>query len=365
MASDNRSHEIDVAAPMGAAAPRSPEATDVAVEMSGLTKRFPVRRTWADMLRHPGHRSNLVAVDQVSCSIERGEFFGLLGPNGAGKTTLFKLLSTLILPDEGTARICGVDLRSDPRGVRSFVNPVIADERSLNWRLSATENLCLYATLHGLKDQARERRIGEILEVVGLEDARHKTVGAFSSGMKQRLLLARALLSTPRVLLLDEPTRSLDPISARNFRLFLRNEIVSRQSCTVILATHNTEEALDLCDRVGVLDQGRLVAVGTPAELTHRVAGARYRVWTKTPNHRAFRALDHELGVSRVAQIGDGGDWGIVELTLAADGDASATVLESLIHRGVSVARFERVQLPLADLIEDLLQSSDRAGFDA
>ncbi|HUE95141.1 MAG TPA: ABC transporter ATP-binding protein [Longimicrobiaceae bacterium] len=340
-------------------------SSEVLLEIVGLTKRFPVRRSWAEMLRSPGRSRRVVAVDAVTCSIARGEFFGLLGANGAGKTTIFKLLSTLIVPDEGTARVAGFDLRSQPEGVRSILTPVIADERSLNWRLSAEENLRLFAAFHGLAGEAAERHLRDLLAVVGLQDARHKVVGAFSSGMKQRLLLARALVSTPRVLLLDEPTRSLDPIAARDFRLFLKDDIVGRQGCTVLLATHNSEEVLDLCDRVGVLDRGRMIAVGTPADLSHRVSGVRYRVWTDTPEHPAFRALDETSGLTPLTHVVDPDGWKVVELTLTGDGAQPAEVLGSLVRSGVSVARFERVQAPLAELIEDLMRSNPPGSSDA
>jgi ABC-2 type transport system ATP-binding protein len=150
-------------------------------------------------------------VQHVSCDVQPGEFFGLLGPNGAGKTTLFKMLATLTSPDEGWATVHGVDVMKDPRAVRRMIAPVAADERGLHWRLSALENLRLFATLYALRGSELQARIDEVLGVVGLRGAERRTVGTYSSGMRQRLLIARALLIRPRVLLLDEPTRSLDP----------------------------------------------------------------------------------------------------------------------------------------------------------
>lgn len=357
--------EAVLAIPATTAAPHASTSPEAVVDVCGLTKRFPVRRSWAQMVRHLRRRRYLVAVDEVSFRVAEREFFGLLGPNGAGKTTLFKTLSTLIEPDGGTARVAGYDLRAEPQRVRSVLTPVIADERSLNWRLSATENLRLYATLYGLEGQTHRRRIAELLKIVGLDDAEHKIVGAFSTGMKQRLLLARALLATPRVLLLDEPTRSLDPIAARNFRAFLREEIVARQGCTVLLATHNSEEALDLCDRVGVLDRGRMVAIGTPAELTRRSTGFRYRVWTRMPDHPAVRLLEDLPSVSHVTYGEDSDGWGVIDLSLTDGGDQPAEILDTLVQGGVRVARFERVELPLADLIEDLVRSNGAGASNA
>src|SRR5690606_10731394 len=166
-------------------------------------------------LTRPWHRPEPVTVvDHVSFDVNTAEFFGLLGANGAGKTTLFRMLGTQLLPDGGTAQIDGRDIVRESRAVRELLTPVVADERSLNWRLTASENLDLFATLYGIPREQRRARVRELLERVELHEAGSKMVGTFSSGMKQRLLIARALLPNPRVLLLDEPTRSLDAVSA-------------------------------------------------------------------------------------------------------------------------------------------------------
>jgi ABC-2 type transport system ATP-binding protein len=202
---------------------------------------------------------------------------------------------------------------------------------------------------------------------VELADAGEKMVGRFSSGMKQRLLIARALLARPRVLLLDEPTRSLDPISARRFRGFLREEISGRQGCTVLLATHNTEEALELCDRVGVLDHGELLAVGTAGELAAEIGEDRYRVWTRSPAHPAFDAVGaRHLG--RGVAPREGGPtagWTPVDLDIPGGAERAAEVLALLVDSGVSVSGFERVRLSLADLIERIVERRRRGSSDA
>src|SRR5262245_8535234 len=228
----------------------APPAPAPVVRVAGLTKAFTKRRGLREMLRSPRARERATAVESVSCEIAPGEFFGLLGPNGAGKTTLFKMLATVLLPDAGTATIDGHDVVRDSAAVRRVLTPAVGDERSLQWRLSARENLELFAALLEVPRREQRSRIDGLLAEVGLADTGAKLVGAFSSGMRQRLLIARALLARPKVLLLDEPTRSLDPISARAFRTFLRDEIAGRRNCAVLLATHNAEEAFDLCDRV-------------------------------------------------------------------------------------------------------------------
>jgi len=353
-----------IATPTPVQEPSAATARPVSVSLDGLSKRFPMRRGWMDTLRHPRSVTYVPVVQHVSAEVYEGEFFGLLGPNGAGKTTLFKMLATLIFPDAGTATIAGYDIIQDAPRVRRVLAPVIADERSLYWRLSARENLELYGVLQGLDSRASKARADELLTVVGLDDTGLKIVASFSSGMKQRLLIARALIGGPRVLLLDEPTRSLDPISARQFRAFLREEIAGRQRCTVLLATHNTEEALELCDRVAVLDHGRLLATGTAERLSRENGDELYRLWTRGAHQPAIDALV-ERGVVRDVDLygTDDDGWSILEMEVPGGPDRTAQVLAFLTEQHVPIARFERVTLSLADLIERIVER--RGGAEA
>ena len=336
-------------------------STKVAVRIERVTKRYAVRRGWRETLLHPRSGRTTLALDHVDLEIARGEFFGLLGPNGAGKTTLFKVLATLIEPEAGTAYVEGHDVRLEAAEVRRALTPVIADERSLNWRLTARENLDLYAVLLDVRRAERAQRIDRVLSDVGLLDVGEKMVGAFSSGMRQRLLIGRALLSRPRVLLLDEPTRSLDPVSARAFRAFLREEIVGRHGCTVLLATHNADEAFELCDRVAVLDRGRVLACGSARALAQSYGDERHRVWTRTPAHPAFDTLLRAGVVEQLRRLPDDEDgWTCLELVVHGGLAESAAALRALNDAGVSIARFERVPLSLADLIERVV--TDGAG---
>src|SRR5690349_5775156 len=165
-----------------------------AIRVSGLTKRFAARRSIRHFLRG-GRPIIATVVDNVSFDVGTREVFGLLGPNGAGKTTLFKMLSTMILPDDGTASVCGHDIRANPAAIKQVLAAVSSDERSLNWRLSARENLRLFAALYGVPRRDADGRVGEVLATVGLESAGQKMVALFSSGMRQRLLIPRALLA--------------------------------------------------------------------------------------------------------------------------------------------------------------------------
>ncbi|MBA2683234.1 MAG: ABC transporter ATP-binding protein [Gemmatimonadaceae bacterium] len=333
-----------------------PDAKKLAVVLDGISKAFPVRRTWGEMVRHPLLRPRAPVLQNVSLAVAEGEFFGLLGPNGAGKTTLFKMLATLVLPDEGTATVGGYDVVAESSKVRSVLAPVIADERSLYWRLTAFQNLELFAKLQGMRGTAIKARVDEVLGVVGLTDTKEKIVAAFSSGMKQRLLIARALVASPRVLLLDEPTRSLDPISARGFRTFLRDEISGRQGCTVLLATHSADEVLELCNRVAVLDRGRLLATGTTTSLARDLGEERYALFTRDATHPALAALVQRAVVGALTVRGEEDGWTRVDMEVTGGMERAAQIVATLVEQGVVVARFEKVPLPLADLIDRIVR---------
>jgi ABC-2 type transport system permease protein len=235
-----------------------------AIESFSLTKYFPRIQSGAGLMAKPGPPR--AAVDRVSLAIKPGELFGLLGPNGSGKTTFIKMLATLIIPSAGTARINGHDLVAAD-AVRSAITLANGDTRSFYWRLTGRQNLEFFAALYHLPRAGLDRRIREALELVGLEEVAETSVRAYSTGMKQRLALAQALLHHNPILLLDEPTRGLDPAATRRFHNLLQEELVGRRGQTVLLATHQLWEAEALCQRVAVMHQGRLQGCGSPSEL--------------------------------------------------------------------------------------------------
>lgn len=330
------------------------------VRVVDLWKQFPVARTLGDFLRRPVGAAPSPAVADVSLEVHAGEFVGLLGPNGAGKTTLLKMLATLIVPDRGTATIGGHDVVADAAAVRQVIAPVLANERSLYWRLSARENLELFATLLRLAPNDVPTRVSDALDVVGLSDTGAKMVGQFSAGMMQRLLVARALLGHPRVLLLDEPTRSLDPTAAHAFRSFLREELADRRGCAVLVATHRTEEAFELCDRVVVMSRGRVAAQGPASALSESLMGYRYAVVTLEPSHAAFVGVMEAGRARRVATRSDDGRWWRIEVEIEGGDDAARELLTLLISAGMPIARFERVVAPLGELIDRAIGRSSR-----
>jgi ABC-2 type transport system ATP-binding protein len=215
-----------------------------AIEVEGLTRDF-------DRLR---------AIDDLCFTVEAGEVFGFLGPNGAGKTTTLRILTGQLRPTAGRARVAGCDVVDERDALKPQIG-VVFEYQNIYERLSARDNLVFMARLYGV-DLAR---VDEILDQVGLAGRARGSVRQYSNGMKQRLLIGRALLHRPRVLFLDEPTRGLDPGIARDIRATVAE--LARQGITVFLTTHYMEEADRLCRHVAILDQGHLVALGTPAEL--------------------------------------------------------------------------------------------------
>jgi ABC-2 type transport system ATP-binding protein len=246
-------------------------ALSPAVEVTGLTKVFEKgRRTiWQRLRREPDKREKFTAVDGIDLRVERGEIFGVLGPNGAGKTTTLRMLATLLEPTSGEVRVLGVDVKANPREVRANLGAMLSGERSLYWKLTARENLEYFAALYHVPPKGQKARINAALTAVKLSDRADDYVERYSTGMRQRLALARALLPDPPLVILDEPTVGLDPQAARDLRDRVRE--LKRQGRTVLLTTHYMEEADQLCDRIAIIDHGQIVALDTPAALKRRI----------------------------------------------------------------------------------------------
>jgi ABC-2 type transport system ATP-binding protein len=212
----------------------------------------------------------VVAVDDISFDVQQGELFGLLGPNGAGKTTTVKMLTTLLIPTSGTAHVLGYDVVKQAEAIRPRIGFIFGGERGLYWRLSGVDNLRYFASLYHVDPAVSKKRIPYLLELVGLADRGQEKVEGYSRGMKQRLHVARTLLHDPEVLFLDEPTLGLDPVGARELRQVIRN--LQAENKTTLLTTHYMFEADALCQRIAVIDQGRIVALDTPEALKRHVS---------------------------------------------------------------------------------------------
>ncbi|MBA7605476.1 Daunorubicin/doxorubicin resistance ATP-binding protein DrrA [subsurface metagenome] len=226
-----------------------------AIVTNGLTREF----------------NGLTAVDHVDLQIEKGELFGLLGPNGAGKTTLIHMLCTILPPTEGTAKVAGFDVGEKPDSVRASIGIVFQDP-SLDNRLTGKENLDFHGRVYGMSKTRREKRIDEVLKLVGLEDRANALVQTYSSGMRRRLEIARSFMHHPKIMFLDEPTLGLDPQTRR--KIWEHIQMLNKQEkITILLTTHYMDEADYLCGRVGIIDHGRIIVLDKPKKLKDQLEG--------------------------------------------------------------------------------------------
>jgi ABC-2 type transport system ATP-binding protein len=256
-----------------------------AIEVRDLTKRY--------------RGNGFAAVDHVSFSVKSGEIFALLGPNGAGKTTTIKILTTLLKPTSGTAKIAGFDVSKDKDSVRKSIG-IVFQEPSLDWRLTGRENLDFHARIYGIGRKEREERIEEVLKLVELEDKADVVVDKYSGGMKRSLELARGFIHSPKVLFLDEPTLGLDTHTRRRIWDYIR-ELNDKEGVTIVLTTHHMEEADYLCERVGIMDQGKIIALDTPKNLKDLIGSdlVSLEMDTRDYNTDIFKKLDFVIDFRR------------------------------------------------------------------
>jgi ABC-2 type transport system ATP-binding protein len=320
------------------------------IETLSLTKRFSRSKSYLSLLRFRRHE-DLTAVDAVSLQVREGELFGLLGPNGAGKTTLIKILCTLILPSKGRALVCGKDVVTEAVAVRPLIGLIDAQERSFFWRLSGRQNLQFFAALNGLRGTEAERRIGELLDLVGLSEHADRRFMNYSTGMRQRLAIARGLLSTPRVIFMDEPTRSLDPANARGVREFIRGTLVDKLGCTVLLVTHDLEEAEALCDRVAIMDHGQIIACGPVEQIKERIPTCKeYYLRVRGASTDVIAGLRDIPGVLQL-RSSTGNPHGIeLGLTLSDENEVLPLVMRSIVSSGGEIQHCHTQDLSLEEV---------------
>ncbi|MBK9943169.1 MAG: ABC transporter ATP-binding protein [Kouleothrix sp.] len=321
-----------------------------AIEAHALTKRFRKLHTYRDLVLYPWRKADHLAVDQVSLEIARGELFGLLGQNGAGKTTLIKMLCTALIPSAGQAHVASYDVVRQARQVRERIGLVSGEERSFYWRLTGRQNLEFFAALYHVPGALARQRIDELLRRVGMADHGDRPFRTYSSGMRQKLAIARGLLNSPQVLFMDEPTRSLDPISAQAMRRFVAEYIIGELGCTVILATHSMAEAEELCDRLALIQSGRIVAQGTIAQLRQGLRyGTRCELRLRHMQPELPGSLRRLPGILDVAAARDEAGH-LLALTLAEEGPVLAAVLREVVESGADIHQFVTRQVTLEEI---------------
>lgn len=244
---------------MNHSADASTAAPGIMISLEGVTMRYPLPMRYRQLLLSPLRRRYVTALRGVSLEVQAGECVGILGPNGAGKTTLLKVIGGLLYPSEGSVAVGGHDTSRDNPAVRRKVGFVLNEERSFYWRMTGMQNLEFFGALDNLANPYLARRAMELLELVDLKYAADSRVSDYSCGMRQRLAIARGLLAEPEVLILDEPTKSLDPLGAVSLRSLISRELHAGFGKTLVIATHQIEEAMELCGKIVILSHGKIV----------------------------------------------------------------------------------------------------------
>ena len=324
-----------------------------AIETRDITMRFPQQQGWKSFLRRePGK----VALDHVSLTVGRGEIFGLLGPNGAGKTTLVKILSTLAIPTDGQATVAGLDVVRDSVGVRRRLGVVYGDERTFYWRISALENLLFYAALYGVPRGEARRRSLELLDLVGLSHAADVRMHHYSSGMKQRASIARGLLNDPEILIMDEPTRALDPMAALELRRLVRDRVLNERR-TVLIATNIMAEAESLCDRIAFINAGQVQMTGEIAELRAVLqADEVHQVVAGGLTYAAIESLRAVRGVESLKAVPLANDQYRLELATQHDAAVIPALVRKIVEGGGDVWSCGKRELTLEEMFTTIVE---------
>jgi ABC-2 type transport system ATP-binding protein len=323
----------------------------LAIATDGLTKRYPRQRGLADLLARK-RTAETMALTNVTLTVGEGEVFGLLGPNGSGKTTCLKLLSTILLPSEGSATVFGHDIRRDARAVRRIVALVSGEERSLYWRLTARQNLDFFGRLYGLDGSEIRRKTSDLLEVFDLTAAADVRLAEYSTGMRQKLAIARGLLTSPRLLFLDEPTRGLDPVAAHQLLRVIRDRAVEHFRNTVVLTTHIAREVEQLCRRIAILDKGTIAYEGTVDNLRASLAGRdRYVLSVERLSAQTLEALRARMGPEGCRLLPGDNETTELELAFGRTDVTLADVLRLLIVNDTGIVQCTKREPSFEELL--------------
>jgi ABC-2 type transport system ATP-binding protein len=299
----------------------------------------------------------LVALEGVNMEVKPGELFGLLGPNGAGKTTLIKILTTLLAPTSGSACIAGFDVAKESHLVRPRINMVSGGESSGYGLLTVRENLWMFSQFYGMNSAEANRRIKELLDVVGMADRLNTKSSDLSTGLRQKMNIVRGFLTDPEVIFLDEPTLGLDVGAARDVRRFIRRWVDENPDRTLLLTTHYMVEADELCDRVAIINQGKVLACDTPYRLKHNLQKeAIFRLEVSPLNGMSPESLENLDGVNKVFHRPQDG-YAILEFFLAEEG-VLGPVVNVITQNNIRIQNFEKREPTLEDVFIDLVGRS-------
>jgi ABC-2 type transport system ATP-binding protein len=319
-----------------------------AVQTLDLTRTYTVRRP-----RQPGGSNLLTALAGVSLEVQPGELFGLLGPNGAGKTTLIKILTTLLTPTSGSAFVEGFDVVTRPDEVRRRINMVSGGESSGYGLLTIRENLWLFSQLYGVPGSVAKQRIERMLGVTGLTDRADTKISQLSTGLRQKMNFCRGFVTDPQVLFLDEPTLGLDVTAARAIRAFLKEWLAEKPGRTLLLTTHYMMEADELCDRLAIIDKGRILALDTPAGMKRLAQQHRAFEIALAPGADGWTTLGELPGVYRC--VVEPGAENVALHLLFDEERALGAVVQEIVRRGGHILNLRQHEPTLEDVFIQLV----------
>ncbi|HEX8843550.1 MAG TPA: ABC transporter ATP-binding protein [Pyrinomonadaceae bacterium] len=328
------------------------------ISINRISKSFPTPLWRLKQFFRASVKPPVQALTEVSFDVRAGEIFGLIGRNGAGKTTLTKIIATLVQPTSGTVTVSGFDTVNDDEKVRAQVGLATAEERSFYWRLTVEQNLMFFARLYGLSDAVARRRIIELVEQFELKELVGRRFGELSTGNKQRMAFARAMLPKPPVLLLDEPTRSLDPLAAARMRALINSLAGGDPPVTILLTSHNLAEVEELCARIAIISRGKIRALGTPGELRaeHRQSERVRMTVSDIAPERAKEIFDARLNELELEE--QDGKLQVSFTREAGDELLDATV-RALHENGGRVLSVETERATLLEVLERYEQEAD------
>ncbi len=310
------------------------------------------------------------ALRGVNLQIKKGEVFGLLGPNGAGKTTLIKILCTLVIHDEGYAYVNGYDVKKEPGKVLKNLQAVLPESRGFTWRLSGRQNLAFYALLYGLQDKEAKERIDYLLELTNLKDRADDGYQRYSTGMQRKLLLCRALLRDTPALLFDEPTVGLDSVSSTDFRHLLRDKLAHEEGKTIVLSTHNLPEAQSICDRIAILDRGKITACDTPENIQYIMSDEKIFNITfvdagySDEQEKIINELEDIPGVHGATPEYDS-ESHLIKISIRVDkGLALSNILDVIMNKGMKIAGINTQEPSLEEAFRAMTRERREGGID-
>ena len=332
------------------------------IETQNITKKYPEVKGYGELLSHPFRKREVTALHNVSIQIKKGELFGLLGSNGAGKTTLIKILCTLVLPTSGRAFVNGLDVTKDERKIRKIIGYVVGDERSFYWRLTGRQNLRFFAKLNNIPKHEINQRIENLLAFMDLSRYADRMFKDYSTGMRQKLAIARGLLTNPEVLFMDEPTNGLDPITAQKLRKLIRKKLVEEEKRTIVFATHNLHEAEELCDRIAFIHGGEVKISGLVGDIKKEfTSDKRYVMRLKNPETRLLGKIHTLCSVKKVTKILDGSLSDTIQIEVEnGDGDEGIfQVIKELVDMGGKIYSIHEKEISLGDMFSRIIDTEN------